>query len=153
MLFQASSQFSDELLAQFAHEIVRNPHDRYGHAVRACDGDFAKVAELMQFADSSEFNALLMRIKKNMTELDKSYTKEQFMSAVQDKMNGFEGELWLKTAQFFAKLKGWTVENGPTIAIQNNVIAVPANQPMNAWEQSAVSHQQNLQAEARVINE
>lgn len=150
-LFQGT-KFGDELLVQFAHEIIRNPHDRYGHAVRVCDGDWDKVTELLKYADTPEFSSLLMRCKANLTEMDKTYTKEQFLMTVQDKMNGFDGELWLKTAQFYAKLKGWASEQA-MVQINNNVIAMPPTQTMNSWEQGAVNHQKNLQDEARVIHE
>lgn len=145
-------KFSDELLVQFAHDIIRNPHDRNGHAVRACDGDWGRATELMRYAETPEFNTLLMKCKSTFTEMDRAYTKEQFLVNVQDKMNAFEGELWLKAAQFYAKLRGWTSEQA-MVQINNNVIAMPPSQNMNDWERGAVNHQKNLQDEARVINE
>lgn len=148
----STDKFSDEVLLQFAHEIIRNPNDRNAHAVRACDGDWNKATLLLRYAETPEFTQLLVRCKQNMSEMDKTYTKEQFLVAVQDKMNSFDGELWLKTAQFYAKLKGWVSEQ-PMLNIQNNVIAMPATQSTSEWEANAVKQQRDLKAEARVINE
>jgi len=148
----STDKFSDEVLLQFAHEIIRNPHDRNGHAVRACDGNWEKATQLMRYSETPEFTQLLIRCKQNMSEMDKTYTKEQFLVTVQDKMNGFDGELWLKSAQFYAKLKGW-VSDQPMLNIQNNVIAMPAAQPVSEWEQNAVNNQRALKDEARIINE
>lgn len=151
-LFSEACEFSDELLTEFALLIVKNPQDRAGHATRLCNGDWAKSARLQRYAETADFIKLIVHVRTNMSDLEKTYTKEEFTLSVQDKMNSFDGELWLKTATFFAKLKGF-ITDAPTVAIQNNVIAIPAPQTENQWESASMAHQKALQDEARVINE
>lgn len=152
-LFDTNCQFSDDVLTEFAIAIIKNPNDRAGHATRLCNGDWNLSAQLQRYAETADFIKFMTEIRKNVSALDKIYTKEDFTLIVQDKMNTFDGELWLRTATFFAKLRGF-VTDAPTVAIQNNVIAIPSAPAKDTdWEMQATSHQKALQDEARIINE
>lgn len=143
---------TDSVVAEFAVAVLRDPNNRTQHATRIFAGDWGKAAQLLQYAETPAFTAVLQQVRMNMSKLDQTYNKEDFVLIVQDKMSTFEGKLWLETAQFYAKLQGFVSEES-AVTINNNVIQVPANQTANVWEGNAVNHQSALQAEARVINE
>lgn len=147
-----SAQFDSALLAEFVVLVLRDPANRQQHAVRLYGGNWNSAAELLRYAETSEFTTMLMAARKNMTKMEQSFSKEEFVISVQEKMSTFEGDLWLKTAQFYAKLQGF-ISDAPTIAIQNNVIQVPAKGNEAAWEANAKQHQFGLQSEARVIHD
>lgn len=147
-----AAQFDEALLAEFIVEVIRDPNNRSQHAVRLFGGNWNKASELLRYAETPEFTEMLFTAKRHMTKNDQMYSKEDFVISVQAKMATFEGELWLKTAQFYAKLQGF-VSDAPLVAIQNNVIQVPAKTNDNAWESNATQRQQALQAEARVIHD
>lgn len=152
-LFDTARKFSDDVLTEFAIAIIKNPNDRAGHATRLCHGDWNLSAELQRYAETAEFIQYMNEVRKNVSALDKIYSKEDFTIIVQDKMNTFDGELWLRTATFFAKLRGF-VTDAPTVAIQNNVIAIPSAPARDTdWESQSMAHQKALQDEARIINE
>lgn len=149
----AVNQFDGSLLAEFIVCILRDPNNRSAHAVRLYGGDWNRASVLLRYAETEEFTGLLLDARKNMTKNEQSYSKEEFVLAVQTKMSAFEGELWLKTAQFYAKLQGF-VTDAPMVAIQNNVIQVPAKATDDrAWESRATQHQYALQSEAREIHD
>ena len=147
-----AGHFDSQLLAEFVVAVLRDPNQRTQHAVNLYGGNWNNAAELLRYADTPEFAAMLIQARKNMTKNEQSYTKADFIVHVQEKMSGFDGELWLKAAQFYAKLQGF-VTDAPTVAIQNNVIHVPAKASESAWEANAKQHQFDLQSEARVIHE
>lgn len=148
----AATQFDSAILAEFIVQILRDPNNRSQHAVRLYGGDWNAASALLQYSHTSEFAEMLMTARTQMSKVEQSYSKEEFVISVQDKMSTFEGELWLKTAQFYAKLKGF-VTDSPLVAIQNNVIQVPAKQSAQSWEDNATKHQYDLQSEAREIHE
>ena len=150
----SANNFDNALLAEFIVRILRDPNARSQHAVDLYAGDWNRASTLLQYAETNEFAKMLLAARTSMTKHEQSYTKDDFIIAVQSKMSTFEGELWLKTAQFYAKLQGF-VTDAPTVAIQNNnVIHVPAKaQSDSAWEQNAKQAQYALQAEAREIHE
>lgn len=146
--------FDPSILAEFVVLVLRDPNNRPMHASKLYAGDWNRAAALLRYAETPEFTDMLLAARSNMTKNEQAYSKEEFVIAVQDKLAVFEGELWLKTAQFFAKLQGYIVD-APTVAIQNNnVIQVPAKPAdANTWEQQATQHQAALQSEARIIHD
>lgn len=150
---QKGTVLNDAVIAEFAVNVLRDPNNRAQHATRIFAGDWAKASELLRFAETAEFTAILTQTRSTMTKMEQTYTKTDFIISVQDKMSQFDGELWLKTAQFYAKLQGF-ITDAPTVAIQNNnVIQVPQQMAANDWEKQAMQHQNGLQTEARVIND
>lgn len=148
----AANYFDSELLAEFVVSILREPHNRTQHATRLYGGNWERASALLRYSETAEFSTILMNARKSTAKVDQTFDKETFLIAVQDKMSGFEGELWLKTAQFYAKLRGF-ITDAPTVAIQNNVIQVPTKADANAWEANAKQHQYALQSEAREIHD
>lgn len=143
---------TDELLVEFAKALMANPTNREHTALRICGGDFDLMQRLMQRASTTDFTTAMLSLQREMTTEERLQTKADFCIEVRDKISGFNGELWLKGATFYAKLMGFTEEKINNTTIQN-VIVVPQGAPdPDAWSAGAAQYASKLQAEAKVID-
>lgn len=147
----------DELLDQFAVEIIKAPADKDQTAFRLCMGDFQKARALMMASESPAFVQRLISMRNAMPKTERLIKKEDFMIECKEAMANTQGALKLEWAKFYAKMAGF-VDESTTINNMVHVINVPeAPSPHNekdvtAWEAAALEHQTNLKREAKKLN-
>lgn len=147
----------DELVEQFAIEIIKSPADRDQAAFRLCFGDYAKSQELMRVANTPEFTRRLIELRAKMPAASRLISKDDFMVECKSEMSNTKGALRLEWAKLYAKLAGF-VDEGTTINNTVHVISVPQSpqqhdiRDVNAWEASTMGHQKALQDDAKKIS-
>lgn len=142
----------DELLMAFAKALIANPTNREHVALRIAGGDFDVMQRIMNSAQTTQFTTIMMTLQRDMTLDDRLQSKEQFCLEVQDKISTFSGELWLKGAQFYASLMGFTKESINTSVIQNVIVVPSGAQNQDDWSKEAAKYATDLQAQAKTLD-
>lgn len=147
----------DELLDQFAIEIIKTPADKDQAAFRLCMGDYNKARALLAASETNEFVQRLMALRNSMPKSERLIKKEDFMIECKESMANAHGALKLEWAKFYAKLAGY-VDEGATINNMIHVVSVPAApqqnnvEAVNDWEARTHARQTNLKTEAKKLN-
>lgn len=148
---------TDEMLADFARELVISPTNKNYVAARIAGGDFVQMSALLERADNPEFKALVHRLNKETPDSHKLQSKEAFIVEVRDKMSGMHGKMWLDTAKFVAEMCGFIGSGnigGASLTV--NVMQVPATphtqNEKNVWEDRASSYAAQLVQEGKDLS-
>lgn len=144
----SDSALTDELIEEFALAVLTAPSNRENVAWRLSGGSYATMNALLEAGQTLEFTQLVQRLNKETPANKRLKSRDDFVLEVSDKLNEMNGELWLKTAQFYAKLRGFT-EDGININNTVNVMQVPTVPQTNAektvWESNASAYAKELQ--------
>lgn len=147
----------DELLDQFAIEIIKAPADKDQAAFRLCMGDFQKARALMMASETPAFIQRLIAMRNAMPKSERLIKKDDFMIECKEAMANTQGALKLEWAKFYAKMAGF-VDESATINNMIHVVSVPAApqqnnvHEVNDWEARTLEHQTNLKREAKKLN-
>lgn len=139
---------TDELIEEFALAVLTAPSNRENVAWRISGGDYAVMNALLDAGQTLEFTQLVQRLHKETPVSKRLKSRDDFVLEVSDKLNEMNGELWLKTAQFYAKLRGFT-EDGINVNNTINVVQVPTvpqtDVEKTVWETNAAAYARELQ--------
>lgn len=153
MNFSCIAPEDEELAAQYAYELSRDPSNAYAIALRLTYADYGKAVIMsQQWTQDQSFKDALRGNAELLTTSDLLKTEEQFALEVQEKMGTLNGKLWLDCARLYADLRGFVKKEAQQQVFIQNVIEVPATPPLDDWEQEASKRQRQLQQEARTID-
>lgn len=140
----------------FARELARRPHAAWQVALAVFNGDTARAAYVTrEWPNDPEVREMVAAEMALIQPEDLYISKAEMAQRTLDAADQTHGKTKLDFYRFYAELAGWIGKDAaPTgTNITNNVIVVPAGQPLDEWQAAALNQQTKLVKDAKVLNE